>query len=202
MCSCGRAKCYSTRWSKPDPTHGALPRRAPSPRCTADLVHHVWHRSKPRRVASTRRAAGRAAAASRCRRRGGRASHAGRGRTSAECGRTSATARASCAAVWADSAAAGAGGGRAGASARSRGRVSGTLGHSTARRRTAHGALPCPIALPHRAPSTSALLSPRTMCGTGAASDQGLLFHLALRERITYLLTYLLTLVVLTYYTL
>ena len=25
-------------------THGALPHRAPSPRCTADLVHHVWHR--------------------------------------------------------------------------------------------------------------------------------------------------------------
>ena len=25
-------------------THGALPHRAPSTRCTADLVHHVWHR--------------------------------------------------------------------------------------------------------------------------------------------------------------
>ena len=24
--------------------HGALPHRAPPPRCTADLVHHVWHR--------------------------------------------------------------------------------------------------------------------------------------------------------------
>ena len=24
---------------------GALPHRAPSPRCAADPVHHVWHRS-------------------------------------------------------------------------------------------------------------------------------------------------------------
>ena len=28
----------------PGPTHGALPHRAPSPRCTAESVHHVWHR--------------------------------------------------------------------------------------------------------------------------------------------------------------
>ena len=28
-------------------THGALPHRAPSTRCTADLVHHVWHRPTP-----------------------------------------------------------------------------------------------------------------------------------------------------------
>ena len=27
-----------------DPTHSALPRRAPSPRCTADPVHRVWRR--------------------------------------------------------------------------------------------------------------------------------------------------------------
>ena len=25
--------------------HGALPRRAPSPRCTAESMHRVWHRS-------------------------------------------------------------------------------------------------------------------------------------------------------------
>ena len=29
-------------WSPPDPAHGALPRRAPPTRCTADLVHRVW----------------------------------------------------------------------------------------------------------------------------------------------------------------
>ena len=26
--------------------HGALPRRAPSTRCTAESMHHVWHRYK------------------------------------------------------------------------------------------------------------------------------------------------------------
>ena len=28
----------------PDPTHGALPHRAPCTRCTAGPMHHVWHR--------------------------------------------------------------------------------------------------------------------------------------------------------------
>ena len=31
------------RWEA-DPTHGAPPHRAPSPRCTAESMHHVWHR--------------------------------------------------------------------------------------------------------------------------------------------------------------
>ena len=26
-------------------THGALPHRAPPPRCTAEPMHHVWYRS-------------------------------------------------------------------------------------------------------------------------------------------------------------
>ena len=28
-------------------THGALPHRAPSTRCTAESVHRVWHRCSP-----------------------------------------------------------------------------------------------------------------------------------------------------------
>ena len=31
-------------WYKSGPHTCALPHRAPSPRCTADLMHHVWHR--------------------------------------------------------------------------------------------------------------------------------------------------------------
>ena len=32
---------------RPGTTHGALPHRAPSPRCTAESMHHVWRRCAP-----------------------------------------------------------------------------------------------------------------------------------------------------------
>ena len=35
-------------------THGALPHRAPSTRCTADLVHRVWHRRSMTSCCSSR----------------------------------------------------------------------------------------------------------------------------------------------------
>ena len=37
-----KGECCSQAMSRV--THGALPHRAPSTRCTADAVHHVWHR--------------------------------------------------------------------------------------------------------------------------------------------------------------
>ena len=44
-----RAVRLSNRWEA-RATHGALPHRAPSTRCAADLVHRVWHRWKLRRM--------------------------------------------------------------------------------------------------------------------------------------------------------
>ena len=45
--SCGAA-CFDDKVVA-RATHGALPHRAPSPRCTAESVHHVWHRWSRRR---------------------------------------------------------------------------------------------------------------------------------------------------------
>ena len=39
-----RGKLLLVKWL-PRATHGPLPRRAPSTRCTAESVHHVCHRS-------------------------------------------------------------------------------------------------------------------------------------------------------------
>ena len=40
------ASCSASHRSRrgADPAHGALPHRAPSPRCTAESMRHVWHR--------------------------------------------------------------------------------------------------------------------------------------------------------------
>ena len=43
-----RGKLLLVKWL-PRATHGPLPRRAPSTRCTAESVHHMWRRFYSRR---------------------------------------------------------------------------------------------------------------------------------------------------------
>ena len=45
--SCTSGRRASSSSAAPRAAHGALPCRAPSPRCTAQSMHHVWHRQRP-----------------------------------------------------------------------------------------------------------------------------------------------------------